>query len=141
MVAGQVKERLAAAAEVVDRAGSQGPKSGSANERARAIVAAATAIETGFATDDIAKISGLAAQKKRAMPQFARAVEAMVNLKEAGMPQDLAIQTARQFVFLDFSEKGMARQERDLLQMHKRGTSWGEAFRQFHSGYERGPRG
>lgn len=140
MAAGQVKERLAAAADVVDKAGSQGLKSGNANERDRAIVAAAVALETGFPSDDIAKIGGLAARKKRALPQFARAVESMANLKEAGMPRDLAIQTARQFMILDYSEKGMARQEIEMFSLRRSGVSWQDAFSRLHMGGERGTR-
>lgn len=140
MAAGQVKERLAAAAEVVDKAGSQGLRSGTAKERDRVIGAVAVALETGFPADDIAKIGGLAAEKKRALPQFARAVESMANLKEAGMPRDLAIQTARQFVILDYSEKGMARQEIEMFSMRRSGWSWQDAFTRLHTGGERGTR-
>ncbi|OGW29415.1 MAG: hypothetical protein A2X56_04680 [Nitrospirae bacterium GWC2_57_13] len=140
MAAGQVKERLGAAAEVVDKARSQGLKSGNADERDRAVVAAAVALETGFPTDDIGKIGGLAAQKKRALSQFARAVESMANLKEAGMPRNLAVQTARQFVILDYSEKGMARQEIEMFSMRRSGWSWQDAFSRLHTGGERGTR-
>ncbi len=141
IAAGQVKEHLAAAAEVVDKARSQGLRSGSAKERDRAIGAAAVALEAGFPADDIAKIGGLAAEKKRALPQFARAVESMANLNEAGMPREMAVQTARQFVILDFSEKGMARQEIEMFSMRRSGWSWQDAFTRLHTGGERGTGG
>ncbi len=140
LVAGQVKANLTAAGSLVDRAAAQGLASGGQEERSRAIRAAALAIETGFAAGDLEKIGGLAAREELAMRQFARALEAMTNLRETGMPMDLAVQTARRFVILGYSEKGMAREEINLLRMHESGASWGDAFRQFQSEYERGPR-
>ena len=77
---------------------------------------------------------------KRALSQFARAVESMANLKEAGMPRNLAVQTARQFVILDYSEKGMARQEIEMFSMRRSGWSWQDAFSRLHTGGERGTR-
>ena len=70
-----------------------------------------------------------AAEVKSSLSQFSRAVGPWRTWKEMGMPRDLALKAARKAVILNYSERGMARMERDLLTMRKSGMSWEDSFR------------
>jgi hypothetical protein len=103
-----------------------------------AIISPATAKKWNCRSGDIVELGQKAAEVKSSLAQFGRAADTLANLKEMGMPRDLALKAARKAVILNYSERGMARMERDLLTMRKSGMSWEDSFREMGAGMERG---
>jgi len=137
-VVGRVRANLVTAAGMVNEVAAQGLAVSVPEEKKGAVEALAGALERGVPAGDIVELGQKAAEVKISLSQFGRAVDTMANLKEMGMPRDLALKAARKAVILNYSERGMARMERDLLAMRKSGMSWEDSFREMGAGMERG---
>lgn len=131
---GQTKKYPGAATALVDGAIAAGVTGDVPADRTRAVEAVAVALEIGFPEEEIVKLTRDAMEKKIPLSWFARAMEAMANLKGGGMPSDLVVRTARQLIVFRYSEKGIARVEWELFYWRKKQYSWVDAFYQFHSG-------
>lgn len=137
-VVGRVRANLVTAAGMVNEVAAQGLAVSVPEEKKGAVEALAGALERGVPAGDIVELGQKAAEVKISLSQFGRAVDTLANLKEMGMPRDLALKAARKAVILNYSERGMARMERDLLTMRKSGMSWEDSFREMGAGMERG---
>jgi hypothetical protein len=101
---------------------------------ARAATAAALVLDSGFPADEVGKLAADAAETRYPLSRFSRLLEAMVDLRDRGMPGDLALRTARQLIRYGASESEIARTEGELLYWREKQYSWVDAFYQFHSG-------
>jgi hypothetical protein len=137
-VVGRVRADLVTATGMVNEVVAQGLAVNAPEEKKGAVEALAGALERGAPAGDIVELGQKAAEVKISLSQFGRAVDTLANLKEMGMPRDLALKAARKAVILNYSERGMARMERDLLTMRKSGMSWEDSFREMGAGMERG---
>jgi hypothetical protein len=137
-VVGRVRANLVTATGMVNGVVALGLAVNAPEEKKGAVEALAGALERGVPAGDIVELGQKAAEVKSSLAQFGRAADTLANLKEMGMPRDLALKAARKAVILNYSERGMARMERDLLTMRKSGMSWEDSFREMGAGMERG---
>jgi hypothetical protein len=100
----------------------------------RAASAAAVVLDAGFQADEVGKLAVAAAEARYPLSRFTRLLEAMVDLRDRGMPGDLALRTAQQLIRYGASESQIARTEWELLYWREKQYSWVDAFYKFHSG-------
>ncbi|HAK59418.1 MAG TPA: hypothetical protein DCO77_03405 [Nitrospiraceae bacterium] len=134
-VAVKVKRTMEAAAGIVESAEQRGLQGSTSKERKKAIETISFALETGLPAGELSALSHKAIDKDLPFARFTRVVESMANLKAAGMPGDLVVRTARQFIILRYSEAGIARTEQELMRMKKDHMSWDRAFRRMQAGF------
>lgn len=134
-VAAKVKRTMEAAAGIVESAEQRGLQGSTSGKRKKAIETVSFALETGLPAGELTALSQKAVDKELSLARFTRVVESMVNLKAAGMPTDLVVRTARQFIILRYSEAGIARTEQELMRMKKDPMSWNRAFRRMQAGF------
>jgi len=134
-VAAKVKRTMEAAAGIVESAEQRGLQGSTSGKRKKAIETVSFALETGLPAEELTALSQKAVDKELPLARFTRVVESMVNLKAAGMPTDLVVRTARQFIILRYSEAGIARTEQELMRMKKDPMSWNRAFRRMQAGF------
>lgn len=140
-VAEHVQARLRTSQRIMARARDQGLGDGTPVERTRTQEALAAALGAGLTEQEANELAKLAGKNGIGPAQLSRDVEAVVHLKEAGMPQDLAVRFGRQTIILRYTEKRTAMLERAALDMHKEGLSWEEAFSRIGAERHRGDRG
>ena len=140
-VALRTRDVVKSAGEVVDSVAQDKTRPEAPGERRRGIESVSVAFEAGIPAREITELGQKAVEKGLPFSRFARVIESLSNLREAGMPPDLAVRTARRLVILNYSEKGIARTEQEFLIMRKNGMSWQEAFTRMQSGAEQGLHG
>ena len=134
-VAVQVKRTMEAAAGIVESAEQRGLQGSTSRKRRKAIEAVSFALEAGLPSGELSALSHKAVDNGLPLARFTRVVESMSNLKAAGMPTDLVVRTARQFIILKYSEAGIARTEQELMRMKQDPMSWDRAFRRMQAGF------
>ncbi len=137
----RLRSSLRTAHGIVLDASARGMREQATGERVQAVERVAAALEADIPYQELADMGGKAAVSGISAAQFGRAVAAVTNLKEAGMPRDLAIKTGRQAIILRFSEQGIGRMERAAIEMRRSGMSWERAFTEMNDDMGRGERG
>ena len=111
-----------------DTAVQQGIRRGDPGGRSAVIEQIITAFEMGIAPEEISNLSSFAINEKSSLSLFSRAIDSATLLHALGMPAELSLRTARQFIYQKYSSLEMTRKESEMIYLRGRGANWVDVF-------------
>lgn len=131
---------LRAADAVVAKVEKKGGSAVSPEARLRVTQQVAGALQQGLSAADADAVGSTAAEAKAGLAPYGRAMEAVANLVELGLPRERAMAMAQRGLQLGYAEAGYAKMERRIMELKRAGMSWEESFREMNALMERGMR-